>query len=305
MNWNILVFGLGAAFFQAAYMALKKKALQFKGINNFIGFASFVIAGVAIAMFMIAKGQTLTPVIENTQRFWQGVFWSVLPNTIAMYFLYRALDIADLSHLMPFIAFTTIFQIIPPIFVFGEIPTTWGFLGMAIIIAGAVMMEYKKKTATAEINNEKKRNNRKGIMFFMITLLCWVATPTGFKMVVEQTNPIYASAIISLFIGLSFIPLIFSFKESGAIRRLIAQGSPKVFLIAIVFAGLFTAGDYLAMNFGYSLTKVAYIMALKRAMPFFAFLIGYFYFKEKSGAARKLIATTLMIGGVIIISFWG
>jgi drug/metabolite transporter (DMT)-like permease len=303
-----IIFGLLAAFFQSAGMALKKKALQFKGVNNFIAFTSFTIAGIAMFFVVLAKNQSLFPAIENPLRFWQGlILLSVLPNTFAIYFLYKALDITDLNHLMPFIAITTIFQAIPPIFIFGEIPSFLGIIGMLIIIFGAVLMEYKKRTARQETEEEKtkRKNNRKGVVFFLITLLFWTLTPTGFKMVVEQTNSVYASAIIGLFIGLSFIPMMAIFRERNSIAELFSSKTQKIFIVAIALAGLFIAGEYWAMNAGYAIANVAYIMALKRVMPAFAFIIGYLYFKERADIAKKILATAIMIAGAAIISLFG
>jgi drug/metabolite transporter (DMT)-like permease len=40
-------------------------------------------------------------------------------------------------------------------------------------------------------------------------------------------------------------------------------------------------------------------------MPFFAFLIGYFFFKEKTDVLRKIFATTLMVAGAIFIMTFG
>ncbi len=48
--------------------------------------------------------------------------------------------------------------------------------------------------------------------------------------------------------------------------------------------------------------NVAYVMAIKRLMPFFAFIIGYFYFKEHTHVQRKIWATLLMVAGAIIIT---
>jgi uncharacterized membrane protein len=46
--------------------------------------------------------------------------------------------------------------------------------------------------------------------------------------------------------------------------------------------------------------KVSYVFSIKRIMPLFAFLIGYFYFHERKDILRKIIATILMVAGAIL-----
>ena len=94
-------------FFQAAEMAIKKKALQTRGVNNFIAFLAFTFAGLLLGALLYFQTGRIWPETTLSQSFWQGIFWTVFFNLVAVYFLYKALDAAELSYLMPFMALTS------------------------------------------------------------------------------------------------------------------------------------------------------------------------------------------------------
>lgn len=287
-------------------MAVKKKALQTKGVNNFIAFFSFTFAGILIGFILFFQNGELFGEINNFPRLWHNVFWSVSLNVLAYFFLYKALDSADLSYLMPFMVLTSIFVIIPPFLLLGEIPSVVGFLGILTIVCGAILMEYRKKSkliARAEEKIQKIKNNRKGFVYFVITAICWTITPTTFKIAIVESSPLVASFIIVLFIGLSFFFLVILFREMSKIKEkfYFNKKEKMVLLIALIIAGIVIAVQQVSMNTALKLSDVSYVMAVKRTMPFFAFMIGYLYFKEREHIKRKLIATALMVAGAILI----
>lgn len=299
------------AFFQAVGMAVKKKALQIRGLNNFIAFFSFTFAGIIIGLVLLFQQGSIFPEIANVAKFWHAIFWAVFLNIFAYFFLYKALDIADLSYLMPFMTLISVTVIIPPIFLLGEIPSLFGFLGILLVVAGAIIMEYRKKNKPSQITSDeaqKIKNNRKGFVYFIITALCWTFTSPALKIAAVESSAIFSSFIVALFIGLSFFFLVILFKETPKIKKLFSTGGTRekmVLLIALVIAGISIVFEQITINTAFRLADVSYVIAVKRTMPFFAFIIGYFYFKEKNNVRRKLVATALMVAGSMVIINFG
>jgi len=161
-----IVYSLLGAFFQASEMAIKKKALKTKGTNNIIAFLILLSAGIMMGMFLLFQNENI-PINDLSFKFWIGLFSSALINVIATYFLYKALDISELSYLMPFMTLTSLAVIFPPMFLFGEYPSFLGMIGILIVVLGALIMGYKKleKTETEVLQNNQ---NRKGLIFFFI-----------------------------------------------------------------------------------------------------------------------------------------
>lgn len=305
-----VIFSVFGAFSQAVGMAVKKKALQIRGLNNFIAFFSFTLAGILIGLILLFKQDGFFPEIANIGRFWYAVFWAVFLNIFAYYFLYKALDIADLSYLMPFMTLISITVIIPPIFLLGEIPSLLGFFGIILVVIGAILMEYRRKnklsTATEE-EKQKIKNNRKGFIYFIITAFCWTFTSTFLKIAAVESNAVFSSFIISLFLGLSFGFILIFAGESERIKKTFFDFNSKekfALFAALAIAGVAIMFEQIAVNEAFRLAGVGYVIAVKRTMPFFAFIIGYFYFKEKNNIRRKLAATSLMIAGSVVVAIF-
>jgi drug/metabolite transporter (DMT)-like permease len=177
------------------------------------------------------------------------------------------------------------------------------------VVVGAIIMNYKnKKNSIAEekIQNTKI-NNRKGLMYFLIALAIASLIPPIIKISVVESSAIFTSFMISWLVGIAFLIMIFIFKEREKVKEILVLREKKniILLIIIVLAGIITAIEFATMNTAFGLANVAYVMGIKRTMPFFAFLIGYFFFKEKTDVLRKIFATTLMVAGAIFIMTFG
>lgn len=323
MNW--IIFAFFGAMFQAVEAGIKKKALQMQGMNNVIAVIAFMFAGIIFAIFYKIQSGGLFSVHSLSSTFWSAVFWMVLLNIIAVWFNYKAIDVAELSYLMPFMAVTSLSLIIPPMLLLDEYPTWMSLIGITIVVVGAVLMDWKfKKTLTVQ-EIETRKNNRKGILYFLVTAVCFTFTPGIMKMIVlDSGSVLFASYVVHILIGVGFIPLIFLIPASISVlnekglkekrilsrketRHLILQnlksGVAVKFLLATILAGVAIAIANGSINHALQSATVANVFAIKRTMPLFAFLIGVFYFRERSNLTQKIIATLIMVAGAVIVTF--
>ncbi|EKE20180.1 MAG: hypothetical protein ACD_8C00046G0005 [uncultured bacterium] len=308
MNW--IIFALLGAMFQAVESGIKKKALQTKGMNNVVAVIAFLVAGILFALTYAFQEGTLAPVHNLSNTFWINLGWMVGLNIIAVWFSYKALDAADLSYLMPFMTLTSLSLIIPPMILLGEYPSVMSFVGITVVVVGALAMDWKGKGKLTEKELEKRKNNRKGVLYFLATAICYTFTPTFAKiLVVESGSALFASYVIHLFIAIGFIPLAFLIPVAGKrseslqiIRQNLTGKAGKTFLLATVLAGVAIAIANGSINYALQSATVANVFAIKRTMPLFAFLIGVFYFKERSNLTQKIIATLIMVVGAVIIT---
>ena len=105
--------------------------------------------------------------------------------------------------------------------------------------------------------------------------------------------------------GAAFGIFILMLGEKVKIKNIIRTfkgNEARNFSIAIVLAAVSIAISNISINVAYQFQDVAYVMAIKRVMPFFAFLFGYFYFKERTNLKRKILATATMIAGAVLIT---
>ncbi|NTV41582.1 MAG: DMT family transporter [Candidatus Moranbacteria bacterium] len=299
MNWILL--GFSAALFQAIGSAIKKKSLQVTGMNNIIGFISFFTAGIIFGVFFFVKTGRLLPHLTLSVNFWVAMFWYAGLNIVASWFMYRALDLAEFNHLMPFMTLTNLFIIIPPMSFLYEMPSLLGLAGIAVIVVGALLMDYKKNDFVSVENELQKKNNRKGVLYFLGTAVCFTITPTVAKITVLNSSVLFASFLVHILIGLGFLVMLLLAKEQWKIKEFFFQPEKKSLLVGVILAGFAVALQNGSLNLALSLAPVASVMAINRTMPLFAFLIGVFYFKERTDLSKKIIATVVMVIGAVIV----
>ncbi len=300
MNW-ILLAVLGA-FAQALGAAVKKKALQTPGMNNVIGFMSFVAAGIFFLVLMFVTGSTWPE--DLSPSFLQAMFWYAGLNIIAVWFLYKALDIAELNYLMPFMVLTSLSMIVPPMIILGEIPSPGSFLGIIIIVIGVLWMNYSPKKDLSLEDERRKRDNRRGLLYFLATAACFTVAPTAAKITVQETSVLFASMVVHLLIGCGFLVIALIAGELKKVSAVVRGGKFAGLRNGILLAGVAIVIENGSINAALEMAPVASVMAIKRLMPFFAFLIGYFYFKEQTDVRKKLLATALLIAGAVLVTIF-
>ncbi|EKD46411.1 MAG: Drug/Metabolite Transporter (DMT) Superfamily [uncultured bacterium] len=309
MNWILFAF-LGAMF-QAVESAIKKKALQTKGMNNVVAFVAYLTAGISFALMYFLKDGTLLSANNLSGTFWGSLAFLVVLNIIGVWFAYKALDLAELSYLMPFMTLTSLSLIIPPMILLGEFPSRTSLLGIVVVVIGAISMEWKRGKHLSLEDLERNKNNRKGVLFFLGTALCYTFTPALAKVtIVESGSVLFASYVTHLLMAMGFVlwiffmPIVERKKESLKIimQNLTGSGA-RNFLLASIFAGIAIAISNGAINYALQFESVSSVFAIKRTMPLFAFMIGVFYFKEKRNLKQKIVATLIMVAGAIIITF--
>jgi len=302
MSTLAIILSACGALFQALGAAINKKSLQRQGMNNLIGFVTFTVAGLIFSFIYFFSTKTFG-YPNLSVHFWEIMAWYAGLNIVAYWFMYRALNLAEFNHLMPFMALVSISVIIPPIFMLGEIPTSASLLGIILIVIGAIMMNYKRYRDKSG-NNQKHKDNRKGALYFLVTAICFTFTSTFAKITIKESSVLFSSLVVHLLIGVGFFVMLIAYKEFGKIKNIIFKPELRPLLVGIVAVGIIVFAENGAVNTAFVMAPVASVMAIKRIMPLFAFLIGFFYFKERNDLKKKIIATALMVAGAIFVTIF-
>lgn len=303
MSTLAVMLSMCGALFQALGAAINKKSLQKSGMNNLVGFVTFTVAGLLFLFPYLFSARIFA--YENLSvRFWEMMALYAGLNIIAYWFMYRALNLAEFNHLMPFMALVSISVIIPPIFVLGEIPTAASFFGIILIVAGAIIMNYKKSRSGKAVNDQQRKNNRKGTLYFIITAICFTFTTTLAKVTILESSVLFSSLIVHLLIGAGFLLILIIFREFGKIKEAVAKPELRPLLLGMIIVGIIIFVENGAVNTALGMAPIASVMAMKRIMPLFAFLIGLFYFKERSDLKRKIVATAFMVAGAVFVTIF-
>jgi len=282
-----------SAFGQALTWALKKKSLANRGINNSIGFLSCAIAGlVFVLLYLSINGAILPP---TSPRFWNATAVVVLLGVLATWSAYRALDIAALSFLMPFIALSAL-GLVPIEYMVREvIPNGWQIVGIIVLVGGAIIFSVQPFHKVP----------LRAVLYFSVTVVCYSITPAFAAVAVRESgSPLFFSALQHIGMSLGFILLLLQAREVQKVRALCTGGEMKLLfgviaLTGVVIALLENGPNMIALG----LANASEVMAVKRTMPFFALVLGVAMFQEK--VTRRHIAGTvlLVVGSMLVVWF--
>jgi len=303
----ILLSSIGALF-QSVTGAINKRNIDVsKNAINIIAFINYFFAGLLLAVFFYLQTGQIFPEIRNHLNFWYGMLIAVPFNVLGAYYGYKALQVAEYNYVAPWLAFTSLFIVVPAFFLLKEVPTPLSFIGIIIVVSGAVLIDYRKKRKDLSIEEEgirKRRNKAK--LYMVIVGICYTLTPVGMKMAILESSAIFVAVIAHLSIALTFLLIIILF-ERKKFKTIIAHLTPsekKLFIILALTAGAGYAIANGSINVALGQQQASLVMSVKRIAPMFSFFIGYIFLHEIRDAKKKLFATALMVVGTILITIF-
>jgi uncharacterized membrane protein len=136
------------------------------------------------------------------------------------------------------------------------------------------------------------------LKYFFVTDVCFTVLPTFGKIAIQESSVLFASMLSHFMVGFCFLIVLVRTKEWGLLRN-ISSIQKRAFFAGVIVMGLIHFSENGSINLAMSQAPVAQVFAIKRLMPFFAFLIGFLYFKERDNLPKKIAATALMVAGAI------
>lgn len=225
---------------------------------------------------------------------------SVMMNLAANFLFLRAVQISPLSLTTPYLAFTPVFTAITGLIFLGQVPSGYGWAGIAIVCVGAFFMNPGNKE-DGPLAPLKALWTERGSAFMLIVAMIWSITPILDKSAADMTSPIWHTMVLAGGVGTifalsrrvrdgSFGPLITEFKSTP---RWLALG------------GFFAVGAMAFQLSAYAFIDVAYVETVKRAVGVSAAIAaGYFFFGERN-ITRRLVGAAVMCVGVAMILMAG
>jgi len=279
MPW-IVPAVLCAVFFgsQGIYV----RYLHLKKISNpfLIFFAFFAFSLPVLIIPVLIKG------IRIESGFFIPAIFAAVGNVIGFYSYVKALEFSDASLVLPILATSPLFTIPVSIFLLGEVPSGRAFLSIILIICGCYILTSGDRI----LEPIKKFKEEKGVRFAFLTVFVWAFVANIDKVALNHSDiysyPFLASSLITII----SLPLVYRyFKEINS----------KNFL-ALLGCGVLDAGVFLTHVWALALTKVAYLISVKRSGVLIGVLGGIIFFKEKEPAKRILAAGIILAGNVLL-----
>lgn len=275
---------LASALLLATSDALTKKALS---VHN-----AYLIAWLRLffSLPLLAGCLFFIPFPALDHTFYRTVLIALPLEMSALVLYTKALKSSPMSLSLPFLSLTPVFLIIVPYLVLGEKISTAGVLGVLFIAAGGYALNINKFNEgflgpLAAIKREKGSLMMIGVAFL------YSFTSTLGKKAIEHSSAVFFGIIYYIMLFALFTPIAL-YKS----RRQFKRSSVR----STVLPGMLDSAMNVTHMTAMSLTKVAYMVSVKRLSLLIGVFYGYLFFKE-SGIKERLLGTTLMLAGFAII----
>ncbi|MDY6939850.1 MAG: EamA family transporter [Cyanobacteriota bacterium] len=233
---------------------------------------------------------------EIGDRFFLALAINSTTNGLAFLALMKAIQASDLSKVAPMTTFTPLFLLLTSPLIVGEFPNPSGFIGIALIVLGAYLLNLNARKA-GYLAPFKMLWKEKGTKLGLLVAFLWSITANFDKIGVQNSAPIFW--VFSMFgtIALLLSPLVLV-RSRGQLPQWRSMRK------SLVWIGLFNAVAVAFQMFALNLTLVAYVISVKRTSAIFSVIWSKVIFKE-SGFKERVTGAVVMVLGVICIALSG
>lgn len=285
-----VVFALISAFTLATSDALTKKALKDSNEYLVAWFRFFFSLPLLLIIWLFV------PVPKLDAEFYKAFALLVPLETVTIVLYIKALRLSPLSLTLPFLALTPVFLIFISYLILGEKVTFRGGAGIFLIAVGSYTLNIReiKKGIFEPFRSISKE---KGSIMMIGVAVIYSLTASFGKVAIEHSSPLFFAVTYFIALTVFFAPIAFwmgrneleVFFRDKQFRKLVLPG---------VFLAVMAATQMLAM----SLTKVAYMISVKRLSLIIGIMYGYFLFREENIKERFLGAVLMLIGFVMVVT---
>lgn len=227
-------------------------------------------------------------------EFYKFVLFSGALSGFAAYTSYKALSYSPVSLIIPLAAFLPILTLIWAYFLLDETPTTIKLIGILTIVIGAYFLDIhdiKKGILQPFVD----LFSDKGMRFFLLAVLAWSLSPIFEKQAVFETTP-----YTPIFVGFMSMLISTLFLLPFAIKDKITMEPVKKYWKWLLLLGVFFAIFSATTLTAFTLTNVAYVVAITRLATIFLIMLGAFILKEKRLKERFLGGFIMIIGAILV-----
>lgn len=290
-----LLFMIPGTFFAGLLDVIIRYILREGKINERLLLAfNFLLSGLLILILFLF----FLDFPEIKQGFWLAFFATSVLGLFSHWVYYKAFSQEDASVISPIRLLTPPFVLITGFFILGERASPWGVVGVLTTIAGLWLLvnpENKKLNLT----NLKEIFKHKGIILGIIGALLFALSFPFDKKAVTTSSALFFSAIYLVLVGLaSLIIYIVQKKDFSVHRKLKANWQIILLMVVVNIAAFFLTAQ--ALNY----TLAVYAASVKRLWSFWAVILSGSLLAEKD-IGKKLVATSIMLAGIVVTSLFG
>ena len=285
-TWVLL--SLVCAFALATSDALTKRALV-RSNEYLAAWLRFVFS---LPLLLLMWPVVPTPKLDSV---FYTAFILSLPLEIAAMIVYvKALKVSPLSLTLPFLSLTPVLLIVVSYIILGEKVSFQGGIGIAVLAAGGYILHLH------EIRNGlwmpfRAIRREKGSLLMIVVAVIYSVTATLGKMAIEHSSPLFFGITYFCAVTVLFAPIA-AWMGRHEMKQFFFTGQYKRLFFPGLFYSIMIVSHMTALN----LTKVAYMISVKRISLVIGVLYGYFLFRE-TNIRERMLGTLLMLTGFVLI----
>ena len=284
---------LFCAFSLATSDALTKKALAARHNEYLIAWFRLLLMLPPLIILLLS-----VPLPPIGQEFTHTVL-SALPLELLALILYcKALKLSPLGVTVPFLALTPVFLLVIPYLLIGERISMTGGTGIILIAVGSYMLNLHSRSDGFLAPFRAILRERGSLCMIGVAVL-FSFTATLCKKAISCSSPLFFAGLYPILLFFCLTPVAL-WKGRHELPLLRGTG----ILSATLLPALFSLGETISGLIALSLTKVAYMIAVKRLSLLMGILYGCFLFREE-GLRERLAGGGLMVAGVALIVIRG
>ncbi len=204
----------------------------------------------------------------------------------------KSLRVSPLSLTVPFLSFTPAFLLITSPLIVGEVPSWQGTAGVLVIVAGAYLLNLGSMRGDLFMPLRMMFREKGSRMMLMVAFIYSITSNLGKKGILYSSPSFFAASYFTLLSMVLSLPLIRSGKVKIVFKReLLIIGTLSALMISFHM-------------FALKLVYVSYMISVKRSSMLFSIILGALFFKEKD-FGKKIIGGIIMLGGIMVIAFFG
>jgi drug/metabolite transporter (DMT)-like permease len=287
-TWVLL--SLICAFALASSDALTKKTLVRS--NEYL--AAWFRLVFSLPLLLLMCPVVPTPKLDSV--FYRAFILSLPLEVAAMILYVKALKISPLSLTLPFLSLTPVLLIVVSYLILGEKVSLQGSIGIVVLATGGYTLhlhEIKKGLWMPIVAIRRE----KGSLLMIAVAIIYSITATLGKMAIEHSSPLFFGITYFCAAAVLFAPIAL-WMGRHEMKQFIFTGQYKRLFFPGLFYSIMIVSHMTALN----LTKVAYMISVKRISLVIGVLYGYFLFRETDIGERVFGALLMLTGFVLIVT---
>jgi len=226
--------------------------------------------------------------LPNSLKIWAfliiyGFFWAV-----ASYTSFKAFSYLETSVVVPISRIRIFFVLVLSFLLLGESLSVEKIVGTIILFAGLVVLTYKK-------SDKKHKDYKKGVYYAFLSAIFISFSYISSKFLVNFANPSELAFISYLIPAI----LLFPFVKG---RGFVLKEFYDMHLWRMVVLAFFSATYFYFLLVAFNYAEASIILPVTELSSLFAVIGGIVLLKERTNLVKKIIATLIVVCGVIFIS---